>query len=49
VDIFVEGLNILSNTFRVCADGPQGISKAFHCAIFIFASLKLYTDFENAY
>ncbi len=27
-DIFIEGFNILSSTFRVCADGFQGLSKA---------------------
>jgi hypothetical protein len=32
--IFVfEGLNIVISTFCVCADGFQGLSKAFHCPI----------------
>jgi hypothetical protein len=46
-DIFFEGLNILISTFCVYADGFQGISKAFQCSL--FDSLKLYTNFENAY
>jgi hypothetical protein len=29
-DIIFEGLNILISTFSVCADGFQGLSKAFH-------------------
>ncbi len=27
---FFEGLNVLLRTFWVCADGFQGLSKAFH-------------------
>ncbi len=47
------GLNILINTFCVCAVGFQGLSNAFHYPIhynynFLFASLKLLTNFENA-
>ncbi len=53
VDIFFEGLNILIRTFCVYADGFQGLSKAFHYPIqlltFLSASLKLLTNFENAY
>ncbi len=30
---FFEGINILISTFCVCADGFQGISKAFHYPI----------------
>jgi hypothetical protein len=30
---YFEGLNILISTFCVCADGFQGISKAFHYPI----------------
>ncbi len=30
MDIFLEGLNIFISTFCVCADGFQGLSKAFH-------------------
>jgi hypothetical protein len=33
MDIFFEGLNILISTFCVCADGFQGLSKAFHYPI----------------
>jgi hypothetical protein len=48
-----EGLNILISTFCICADGFQGLSKAFHYPIqttvnLLFASLKLLTNFENA-
>ena len=53
MDIFFECLNILISTFCVCADGFQGLSKGFHYPIqlltFYFASLKLFTNFENAY
>ncbi len=41
-----------NSTFCVCADGFQGLSKAFHCPIKLlvfFASLKLFANFENAY
>jgi hypothetical protein len=31
--ILFEGLNILISTFYVCADGFQGLSKAFHYTI----------------
>ncbi len=44
VDICFEGLKILISTFCVCANGFQGLSKAFHCPLqflpFLFASLK---------
>jgi hypothetical protein len=30
MDIYFEALNILISTFCVCADGFQGLSKAFH-------------------
>jgi hypothetical protein len=33
MDIFFEGLNILILTLCVCADGFQGLSKAFHYPI----------------
>ncbi len=50
---FFEGLNILISTFCECADDFQGLSKAFHYPVqlltFYFASLKLLTNFENAY
>ena len=46
---FFEGLSILISTFCVCADGFQGLSKAFHYPIELLASLKLLTYFENAY
>jgi hypothetical protein len=40
-------------TFYVCAGGFQGLSKGFHYLIqlltFLFASLKLPTNFENAF
>jgi hypothetical protein len=49
---FFEGLNILISTFCACADGFQGLPKAFHYPIytiinFLFASLELLTNFEN--
>jgi hypothetical protein len=48
--ICCEGLNILISIFCVCADGFQGLSKAFHYPKqLLFASLKLLTNFENAY
>ncbi len=52
--ILFEGLNILISTFCVCPNGYQGRSKTFHCPNytvinFLFASLKLLTNFENAY
>jgi hypothetical protein len=41
---FFDGLNILISTFCVCADGYQGLSKAFHYPVqlltFLFAFLK---------
>jgi hypothetical protein len=48
MDIF-EGLNILTITFCVCADGFHGLSKAFHNFLWcmynlLFASLKLLTN-----
>jgi hypothetical protein len=50
---FFEGLNSLIGTCCMCADGFQGLSKAFHypinCIKFLFASLKLLINFENAY
>jgi hypothetical protein len=49
---FLEGLNILISTLCVCADGLQGLSKAFHYPIKLltfFSYLKLFTNFENAY
>ncbi len=54
MDIFFESLNILIHTFCVCAEGFQDPSKAFHYSTytinnFLFASLKLLTNFENAY
>ncbi len=38
----------LISTFCVCADEFQGLSKAFHYR-YLFSSLKLLTNFENAY
>ncbi len=32
-EYFFEGLNNLISIFLVCADGFQGLSKAFHCPI----------------
>jgi hypothetical protein len=49
MDILFKGLNILISIFCVCADGFQGLSKAFHYPTFLFASLKILTNFENAY
>ncbi len=52
MDIFLKVLNNLISTFFVCADGFQGLSKAFHYPTiinFLFASLKSLTNFENAY
>ena len=53
MDIVFEVLNILTSTFCVCADGFQCLSKAFHYPKqfinFLFASLNLLTNFENAY
>jgi hypothetical protein len=49
-----EGLNILISTFCECADRFQGLSKAFTSYLwytivnFLFASLKLLSNFENA-
>ncbi len=54
-EMFFEGEYILISTFCVCADGFQGLSKAFHYYLlhtnmnFLFVSLKLPTNFENAY
>ncbi len=50
---FVEGLNILINTFCVCPGGFQDLSKAFHfpvpCTIInFFCSLKILTNFDYA-
>ncbi len=48
---FFEGLNILISTFCVCADGFQDLSKLLTSLTFInflFAPLKLPTNFENA-
>ncbi len=36
MDMFFKGLNILISTFCVCADGFQGLSKAFHYHIQLF-------------
>jgi hypothetical protein len=44
---FFEGLTILITTFCVCADGFKVLQKLF--SNFLFASLKLITNFENAY
>jgi hypothetical protein len=50
---FFEGLNILISTFCVCADGFQGLSKAFHyltqILTFCCAVLNLLTNFGNDY
>jgi hypothetical protein len=43
---------ILISSFFVCADGFQGLTKSFttHTIInFLFASLRLLTNFENVY
>ncbi len=51
--IFVEGLNILIGTFCVCADGFQGLSKAFHYPVQLLAFYLILWNylqiFENAY
>ncbi len=48
MDIFFKDLNILINTFCVCAESFQGLS--YTIMHFLFASLnKLTTNFENAY
>jgi hypothetical protein len=48
---FFEGLNILISTFCVCANGFQGLLKAFHCLTqiltFYCAFLKLLTNFKK--
>ncbi len=50
---FFEGLNILISTFCVFTDGSQDLAKAFHYTYTsinsLFASLKLLTNFENAF
>jgi hypothetical protein len=50
MDIFSEGL---ISTICVCAGGFQGNQKSFLLLFtiinFLFASLKLLTNFENAY
>jgi hypothetical protein len=50
---FFEDLSILIGTFCACADGFQGLSKAFYYPLqllpFYVLSLKLLTNFENAY
>ncbi len=52
-EYFFEGLNILISTFCVCADGFQSLSNSFSLPDtiinFLFASLKLLTNFDNAY
>ncbi len=52
-EYFFEGLNILINTFCVCADGFQGLSMAFKSfslpyksVNFLIASLKLLTNLK---
>jgi hypothetical protein len=53
MDIFFEGLNIVTSTFCVCADDFQGLSKAFHYPIqlgnFLVTFLKLLNNFYNAF
>jgi Na+/H+-dicarboxylate symporter len=55
VGYFFEDVNILSSTFCVCADGFQGLLKAFHFPLLFltflisFASVKLLINFENGY
>ncbi len=52
MDIYLEGPNIIVNTFFVCADSFMFFESFFltHTIItFLFASLKLLTNFENAY
>jgi hypothetical protein len=53
---FLESLNIListdTTTFCVCANGFQGLSKAFHYPkqlLTFFCFFELLTNFENAY
>jgi hypothetical protein len=50
IDIFLKVLKILISTFCVCADGFQGLKKLslpYTIINFLFASLKLLTNFEN--
>ncbi len=53
MDIFLKVFNILVCTVCVCADGFHGHLEAFLLPFTIFdlllASLKLLTNFENAY
>jgi hypothetical protein len=42
MDISFEGLNILINIFCVCADGFQGMSKAFNYLIQLLTFYLLY-------
>jgi hypothetical protein len=54
-DIFFEGLNILISSLDVCAYGfnfsrsHECFSRPYTIINFLFASLKLLTNFENAY
>jgi hypothetical protein len=41
MDISFEGLNILISTFFVCADGFQGLSKAFHYPVRLVNVFKI--------
>jgi hypothetical protein len=48
---FFEGLNILFSTFCLCADGFQGLSKAFHYLVqyHLFRFFEIANNFRNAY
>ncbi len=52
-EYFFRRPNILISAFCVGADGAQGVSKAVHLwypiLTLLNASLKLVTNFENAY
>jgi hypothetical protein len=51
--IFLVAQALSKQTFCVCVDGFQGLSKSFSLPYtiinFLFASLKLLTNFEHAY
>ncbi len=46
-DGYLLSWNILIRTFCVCADGFQGLSKAFHFLYNLFASLELLINSKN--
>ncbi len=44
---FFESLNILISTFCVCADGFQGLSKAFHYPVQLLFELDISLDLDD--